>query len=45
MAPQDEGDVVTVDDEEAVRLIEAGSAEPVAVKQHEKRETRAAGAK
>jgi len=36
------GDVVDVDADEARRLIEAGSAEPVAVKQAQKRETRTA---
>lgn len=36
------GDVVDVDADEARRLIEAGSAEPVARKQTDQRETRAA---
>jgi len=39
---QQAGEVVDVDAAEGARLIEAGSAEPVAQKQAEKRETRAA---
>jgi hypothetical protein len=36
------GDVIDVDADEARRLIEAGSAEPVARKQSDQRETRTA---
>lgn len=38
---QSPGDVITVPDEEARRLFEAGSAEPVARKAPDERETRA----
>lgn len=38
---QKPGDVITVSDDEGARLIEAGSAEAVALKPSQRRETRA----